>query len=404
MRSKGYWELLVQNDFFRRLYLARQISLLGDWFALLAILAILRSIGQESASSFGIALVLKNLPSLFVTPWAGFFADRYDRLTVMIVSDIFRFLLVLCFFLVLIWPSAWIVYGVIILQSISSTFFEPAKSALLPNIVDKEDIATANALGAASWSIMLSVGVLVGGICTEYFGWKIALAIDACTYLISIVFLLRITAPKQIPVEGNIAAGIGEAWRYMTSNFSCWSLVLVKACWNLVGAVTLMLTILGENLYDGVFGVSILYCARGIGTGIGPVVARLLSQNKPEKMDRLIFWGFVCGSIFYLPMFLFSEIWYFVPLIAFAHLGGATVWVFSTVRLQQTVPEHILGRIFAFEYAAWTLMFVLSTTLYSWFVDVYSTPPQVILSIMGVTLIIPALGWWMREKFICSTS
>ena len=361
MQTKWYWELLTTNLYFRRLYFARQLSLLGDWFALLAILELLRSIGADSASSFGLALIVKNLPSLFATPWAGVFADKYNRVTVMIVSDLVRLLLVLCFFLVLIWPHSWIVYLIVGLQSISSTFFEPARSALLPNIVEEEDIATANALGAVSWSLMLSIGALIGGVCTELFGWKIALGIDAVSYLLSIVLLNGIVSHRESNVEGNVTAGISEAWEYMRSNLSCWTLVLAKAGWNLVGAVTLVITILGERYEDGVLGVSILYCARGLGTAIGPIVSRRLSNNDPQKMDALIMWGFVCGAVFYLPMFLFENLWSFVPFIVLAHLGGATVWVSSTVRLQQTVREDILGRIFAFEYAAWTLMFVSST-------------------------------------------
>ena len=398
MQTKGYWELLQTNLYFRRLYFARQLSLLGDWFALLAILELLRSIGADSASSFGLALIVKNLPSLFATPWAGVFADRYNRVTVMIVSDLVRLLLVLCFFLVLIWPYPWIVYVIVGLQSISSTFFEPSRSALLPSIVEEEDIATANALGAVSWSLMLSVGALVGGVCTELFGWKIALGIDAASYFFSILLLKGIVSKREVRLGGNVVAGIGEAWTYMCSNMSCWTLVLAKAGWNLVGAVTLVLTILGERYEDGVVGVSILYCARGLGTAIGPIVSRRLSNNDPQKMDALIMWGFVCGAIFYIPMFFFENLWSFVPFIILAHLGGATVWVFSTVRLQQIVPEEILGRIFAFEYAAWTLMFVSSTGLYSLMMDHVGIAPQTVLSIMGVTLLLPSLGWWLRSR------
>ena len=119
MQMKGYLELLTTNVYFRRLYFARQLSLLGDWFALLAILELLRSIGSDSASSFGLVLIVKNLPSLFMSPWAGIFADRYNRVNVMIVSDLVRLILVLCFFFVLIWPKAWIVYIIIALQSAS---------------------------------------------------------------------------------------------------------------------------------------------------------------------------------------------------------------------------------------------------------------------------------------------
>lgn len=402
MATKGYWELLMSNPFFRRLYLARQISLLGDWFALLAILALLRSIGAESASSFGFALVLKNLPSLFVTPWAGVCADSYDRKKIMVITDLIRFFLTLCFFLVLIWPKSWIVYFIIVLQSIASTFFEPAQQAFLPSIVAKEDLSTANALGAVTWSIMLSFGALVGGICTEYLGWRYTLAIDGGSYLVSMFFLLRINSSSTRTSEKLARTDILEALNYIGSNLHCWTLVCAKGGWNLVGGVTLMLTLLGEQSPYGFLGVSILYCSRGVGTAIGPLVARYLSQNEPIRMEKLIFWGYLCGAIFYTPMFLFSELYFFSILIVLAHLGGATVWVFSTVRLQQTIPEHILGRVFAIEFAVWTIMFVSSTAFYSFVVDFLSWKPRDVLSLMGCTLLLPAIGWWIRNKKIHS--
>ena len=102
-------------------------------------------------------------------------------------------------------------------------------------------------------------------------------------------------------------------------------------------------------------------------------------------------------------MFVFEGLWSFVPFIILAHLGGATVWVFSTVRLQQTVPEDILGRIFAFEYAAWTLMFVSSTGLYSILMDHVGIAPQTVLTIMGATLLLPSLGWWLRIRCLSRT-
>ena len=136
----------------------------------------------------------------------------------------------------------------------SSTFFEPAKQALLPSVVAPENLATANALGAASWSVMLTVGSVLGGVCTEYFGWKIALLFDASTYLVSIWFLLRVTSPPQSSVKGNLTVEIGHALRYARQNLSCWSLLIVKSSWNLMGAITLMLTLLGEGVLGGVLG------------------------------------------------------------------------------------------------------------------------------------------------------
>ena len=114
-------------------------------------------------------------------------------------------------------------------------------------------------------------------------------------------------------------------------------------------------------------GVSFLYAARGLGTGIGPILSRYLTGSRKDKMEAYIGYGYLCGAIFYLPMLWIQSVWIAVVLIMLAHIGGATVWVFSTVRLQQILPEDIRGRVFALEYAVWTIMYVLSTFIYSFF-------------------------------------
>ncbi|MEC8276092.1 MAG: MFS transporter, partial [Myxococcota bacterium] len=100
----GYVELLRGNIQFRNLYIARLVSLLGDWFNLIAILALLRSIGADSASAFGGALIVKALPSVVVTPWAGDLADRFSRKGIMLMSDVLRAFVVFGLFIVLWFP------------------------------------------------------------------------------------------------------------------------------------------------------------------------------------------------------------------------------------------------------------------------------------------------------------
>ena len=80
------------------------------------------------------------------------------------------------------------------------------------------------------------------------------------------------------------------------------SLALVKTGWQLSGALTLVLTLLGERVFlvagEAMLGVAVLYTARGLGTGVGPFLARWLSRENPARMEQLIGAGFVCGATF----------------------------------------------------------------------------------------------------------
>ena len=87
-RPIAYLDLLRSNTSYRRLFFARMISLLGDWFHLLAILALLRGIGHDSAAAFAGVIIVKSLATFLVLPVAGVWADRFSRLRLMIISDL----------------------------------------------------------------------------------------------------------------------------------------------------------------------------------------------------------------------------------------------------------------------------------------------------------------------------
>ena len=402
----GYVELLRGNIQFRNLYIARLVSLLGDWFNLIAILALLRSIGADSASAFGGALIVKALPSVVVTPWAGDLADRFSRKGIMLMSDVLRAFVVFGLFIVLWYPSVPLVYALMVLQAALAGFFEPARSALLPDIVKPEELTAANALGAATWSAMLTIGTALGGIFTAFLGWKLALVVDIGSYLLSAWFLLRVIEPPlpEHPKSTKGMSAYGEGLRFMIQRPAIWTMATVKVGWNCVGAVTLMLTILGERQYtiaeNAIMGASFFYMMRGLGTGIGPIVSRYLSGSDPVKMERMIGWSFVWAALCYNTVpWLGNAMWVGIAILL-AHLGGATVWVFSTIRLQQLTPTAYRGRVFATEQACFLIFFVLTNMGYGHVVDQGWLQADAALAVMGSTLLLPAFLWFIRQKTV----
>ena len=407
----GYRALLKGNANFRNLFLARLISLFGDWFNLLAILALLRAMGQHSAGSFGWILILKMLPSVIVAPIAGVIADRFSRRKVMLIADGIRALIVACMFLVLIYPSLTLIYSLVILQSTVSTFFEPARTALLPDVVSKAELTAANALGAAMWSTMLTLGSAIGGVVTALLGWEVALVVDILSYLVSIWFLLRIQEPDWKKPERNDVLdwksllGIRdmlEGFRYVFRRPRVFTLMFVKFGWALAGSSTLLLTLMGERVFViaglPVISVTILYVSRGMGTGIGPFLGRSLSKSEPAAMERMIFYGYLCGALFYLLLPSIEIFWLSVLCVFIAHLGGAVIWVFSTIRLQQILPTQIRGRVFASENASFTLAIVGSTWLFGWLVDVQKVDVMSLPYVLGGGLSLAAILWLIRGR------
>src|SRR5258708_654674 len=104
----GYVELLRANRNFRRLWIGRVVSQLGDWFNSVALFTLLLSL-TGSGRAIGYVLIIKLLPAFFFGPLAGVAADRFNRKTVMIAADLARGVLVLGFLLVRTPAQVWLV-------------------------------------------------------------------------------------------------------------------------------------------------------------------------------------------------------------------------------------------------------------------------------------------------------
>ena len=406
----GYWALLKENRNFRNLYFARLVSLFGDWFHLLAVLTLLRSMGDASAGSFGLILILKMLPSVFLSPIAGVVTDRYSRRKIMIFTDWARAFLVLLMLGMIWFPNALVLYILVILQACVAVFFDPARSAMLPDIVTPEELTAANALSAATWSAMLTLGTAIGGVFTSFFGWEAALVVDILSYLVSIVLLLRIVEPswqknRKPPSGWKGILGLSDLQEgivYMRSKPRVLSLALVKFGWCIIGGATLILTLIGENFFmiSGMplLAVTILYVSRGAGTGIGPIVARWFSRSRPDAMEKMILVGYLFGAFSYAIVSFSTYLSVTVFFVFCAHLGGATCWVFSTVRLQQLLPTEIRGRVFAAEQTALTASIAFSIWAYGFCFDHQIATLETLILCMGCSLFVPAFWWWRRGK------
>lgn len=90
-------------------------------------------------------------------------ADRFNRRTILIISDVLRALTVLGFLFIRTSGQIWLFYVLTVFQFILSALFTPTRNAVLANVVSQEDLVTANALDSLTWSTMLAVGAFLGG-------------------------------------------------------------------------------------------------------------------------------------------------------------------------------------------------------------------------------------------------
>src|ERR1700741_107375 len=145
---KAYLRLVQGNRNFRRLWLAQIVSEIGDWFYTLSIYTLLLQLTGH-ASSVALALVLQVLPQTLVGPTAGVVNDRLKRRHVMIAADVIRIFIVLAMLLVRSRSTVWLVYPLLLAETSMAAFFEPARTAVIPNIAESSEILVANTLSSS---------------------------------------------------------------------------------------------------------------------------------------------------------------------------------------------------------------------------------------------------------------
>lgn len=407
-RPAGYVELLRRNRDFRLMWLGQVVSQLGDWLDTIALFTLVQHL-TGSGRAVALVLVARFLPSVVLGPLSGVFADRFNRRTLMIVSDVARAVVVLGFLFVRRPEHVWLVYVLTVLQLGLSSFFEPARSAAIPSIVRERELVTANALSSVTWSAMLTLGAAVGGPVTAWFGTDAAFVIDSLTYVLSALLIASVRLPPR-PARPKqkltLSKALGvtdtiEGLRYVKSRPRVLAVLLVKPAWGLGGGILTLLPVFGERVFpvagSAAAGMSVLYFARGIGTAVGPLLVRRFYGETRGQMLRAIGFSFLVAGTFYVlfgssQSFVLALIW-----LAVAHMFGSVLWVFSTVLLQATVEDDFRGRVFAAELTLMTLAMAASNYFTGEALDSFGYSPRTVTVAVGTYFILPGLLWFLTR-------
>jgi MFS family permease len=193
-------DLLRRNPGFARLWTAQVVSQSGDWLNRIAVLTLIGSVGGGVQAAgvgalYGAELALRLLPSAVLGPLAGPIADRLPRRRVLVAADLLRALVVALMWLVREPAHLPWLYALIALQMGIAMFFDAARSAAIPDTVRREDLASAHTLSSATWSVMLSVGALVGGSLVGWLGVHPVFLVDSATYVGSALCLWGLRLP-----------------------------------------------------------------------------------------------------------------------------------------------------------------------------------------------------------------
>ncbi|MCP4660123.1 MAG: MFS transporter [bacterium] len=363
----GYVELIRTNGNLRRIWLGDIASLLGDWFNTIAIYTLVERL-TGSPLALGWVFITKSLPWALASPFAGLIADRLNRRRLMIVADLLRAVVVLGFLLIDEAGDVAFLYALTAIQIAIGAVFVPARSASIPNVTSPRELLTANALMAATWSTLLAVGAALGGVATAWLGVRVVFLIDSATYCVSALFILRTVIPQSTeksapgPLVATALDGVVSGWRYMLAHPRVGRIALVKAVWVVGGgALVYMLALLGTRIVPDApaIGIGLLFAARGLGTGLGPIAARAWLPAR-RWWPGFFGCGIVSSGLVYLVVGSLDWSVWVIGVVVLGHATSGANWVLSTVLLQERTSDRYRGRVFSTEWLLLTLVDTLA--------------------------------------------
>ena len=239
----------------------------------------------------------------------------------------------------------------------------------------------------------------------------LAFVLDSLTFFASAMLIASVSfphRPKRVKSKLTVGKALGitetiEGARYVNHRPRVLAYLLVKTAWGMGGGILTLLAVFGEKIYPvagkGATGIGVLFTARGIGTAVGPFVARRWAGETRSQMQNAIGIGFLIGGVFYFAFGVGHSFIFALLFLAIAHAGGSILWVFSTVLLQRATEDQFRGRVFAAELGLATLTMAASNYVVGELMERFGFSPRVVTAGVGTFFLMPGLIWFFTQKW-----
>ena len=390
--------LLRRNRAFRRLWLARVVSFLGDSMGLVALILY---VAGEVGSGTAVALLLLagDFTPTLLSPLIGALADRLERRRLLIACELGQALTV--GIIVIAEPPLTVLLALVAIGGLLASLFQAAARSAVPEMVADHELEHANALIGGGTYGLEALGPLMAAVLLPFMSPRGVLAIDAATFLVSPLLLAGLPRMSSAVRSGRherlsaaARTGISYIWRHHILRPVALAFVVVVA---FNGVDDVALVFLGRDTFAaGDSGVSLLYAASGLGLLIGFVLFVSRATRSPPVTIAIA--GFVIGSAGNLLTGLSPVIATAFAMQLVRGIGVSLMEVGPTTLLQRTVPRGFLGRVFANLYGAIGLAAGLSYLVGGPLLDRLS--PRTVLVIAGTGGIATSaiLAVWMLRS------
>ncbi len=366
-RSGRSASTLLGNPNFMLLWAAYGVSAMGDHLSEMAILKTQGALGAGAAATAIDARMtfLLFVPFFLFGPIMGWLADRIPRRALMILADLVR-CVVMAFFLYLStrmpqWGD-WGPLMPLVLVGVFAALFSPAREALLPTLIRRDQLVRANGMMGGLGIIATMLAVYAGGILVARYDVRFSFQLDAVTFLASAALLVVLVAPK-LPTRTRASPGVrvalgdlADGFRYVLCHRRVMELLAVATLIWLCGPlVKCVIPAIVRDVYYGEDSYQYVGAYRaylGVGLILGAIIISVLGEAL--RSEIAITWGlFGIGAS--IAVFAASV---FLPLgqgglriigaigVVGAGMFGLAVMASFNALLQRMVPDRYRGRVF----------------------------------------------------------
>jgi predicted MFS family arabinose efflux permease len=382
-----YRSVLRQRDA-RLLFGGLIVSSTGSWAYNVALLAFVfertHSLGWVAAAGLG-----RFVPALLFSAYGGVVAERFERVRLMLCSDLLclTWQVLLALVVALDGPVV-LAIALAGLTAVSAIVYAPAVEAMLPQIAAEDDLAAANALNATIENLTVVSGPAIGAALVAVASPALAFGVNAATFAVSAV-LVGSMKVRSRPVDVTEAGDAGPLAQMMAgvrainSNATARLLVgfSVLASFVYGSDTALLVSVADVKLGLGADGYGLLLAGEGVGGVLAALVVNRIAAS--PRLGTIILAGM---AVYCLPTALLTVVHapgIAIPLQLLRGAGTLVVDVMAVTALQRAVPGELLARVFGVFFAYVLVAISIGTVI---------VPPLVSLAGIDATLLIMGFG------------
>lgn len=322
-------------------------SLIGTWMQTIALGWLVLDLSDNSGFAVGFVLALQFLPSLLLGAWGGVLADRFDKRTMLRITQVIMGTIALVLGLVVIADvvQLWMVYGLVLLFGIAQSIDNPTRLAFVSELVMPEDLPNAVGLNSTMFQIARILGPSIAGVLIVVIGTGPCFLVNAASF-VAVIVALTLMDPHKLhrgpPVareKGQIRAGLRYIWH--TSELRL-LLTLTVVVGTLAINFPVVLPLLAKITFDGNADT---YSILTIAMGIPALFGGLFLAHKADPNERLLFGAGIGFGLAIIVASLAPTLLTFVFLIA--AVGGFQIVFMATTNtmVQLRADPQMRGRV-----------------------------------------------------------